>query len=344
MWIEIIVFLMTMVLTLGLTGWFSLPTSSLAFLDHPNERSLHTRPVPRTGGIAIMVGYLVGLSGALIWLPQYRFLGGMAIWVLGGMLVIGFFSFLDDRVGLPTVSRFVLHAVTAGGVIWGGSLSIRDLDFPFIGALSFGWFSVPLTILFLMWMTNLYNFMDGMDGFAGGMTVIGFSCLAYLGWAGRHDLIFIFALLMAVSAMGFLIWNFPPAKIFMGDVGSTAIGFLAGGLTVLGVYDKLFDLWVPILIFSPFIFDATATLLQRFLRGEKVWQAHRKHYYQRLVLVGWGHRKTVTVEYGLMIVCGASGILYNYLNEMSKLILLILWVVIYILLGLSVRMIEARRC
>jgi len=343
MWIGIILSLITMGMTLWLGGWFSSPNSRLAFLDHPNERSLHTKPVPRTGGMAIMVGYLVGLAGAFLWFPQDFIYDEMVVGILGGMLGIAFFSFWDDRFGLPAISRFALHAVVGVGVIFFGGLLIQDLNFPFLGELSFGWLAVPLTLLFLMWMTNLYNFMDGMDGFAGGMTVIGFSVLAYLGWVDGHQGIFVISLLMAVSAMGFLIWNFPPAKIFMGDAGSTAIGFLAGGLAIIGVHDGLFDLWVPVLIFSPFIVDATITLFQRLLRKEKVWRAHREHYYQRLVLAGWSHRKTVMVEYGLMVVCGASGILYNHLNEMNRLILLILWVVIYTILALSVRMIEARR-
>ena len=340
MWPVIILSLMTMGVTLGLAYWFSSPNSRLAFLDHPNERSLHTRPVPRTGGMAIMVGFLVGLTLAFSWLPQNRFYDEAAIWVLGGMLGIALFSFWDDRVGLPAVSRFALHAVVAVGVIWGGGLSIRDLDLPFIGVLSFSWFSVPLTILFLMWMTNLYNFMDGMDGFAGGMTVFGFACLAYLGWIGGHQGIFLVALLMAVSAMGFLIWNFPPAKIFMGDVGSTAIGFLAGGLAILGVHDGLFDLWVPVLIFSPFIIDSTVTLFRRLFNGKKFWQAHREHYYQRLVLAGWGHRKTVIAEYLLMSACGISAILYLKSDVVWQDILLIGWGVLYLLIAYGVKGVE----
>ena len=344
MWIGIILSLITMGMTLWLGGWLSSPNSRLVLLDHPNERSLHTKPVPRAGGMAIMVGYLVGLVGAFLWLPQDFIYDERVIGILGGMLGIAFLSFWDDRVGLPAISRFALHAVVAVGVIFWGGLLIKDLNFPFLGDLSFGWLAVPLTLLFLMWMTNLYNFMDGMDGIAGGMTVIGFSCLAYLGWVGQHEVIFVISLLITAATGGFLFWNFPPAKIFMGDVGSTAIGFLAGGLSIIGVHDGLFDLWVPILIFSPFIIDATTTLFRRLFHGKKIWRAHREHYYQRLVLAGWSHRKTVIVEYGLMVVCGASGILYTHLNEMSQLIMLVLWVVIYFILVLSVRMIEARKC
>jgi len=126
----------------------------------------------------------------------------------------------------------------------------------------------------------------------------------------------------------------------MGDVGSIPLGFLAGGLAVMGIRNGRFDIWVPMLIFSPFIVDATVTLFRRLLRGEKVWQAHREHYYQRLALAGWGHRKAVLAEYAVMGVCGISAILYMKANEEWRLILLMGWSVMYCLLAYGVRSIE----
>ena len=128
----------------------------------------------------------------------------------------------------------------------------------------------------------------------------------------------------------------------MGDVGSVTLGFLAGALALLGVNDGLFDIWVPALIFSPFIVDATVTLVRRLLRGEKVWLAHREHYYQRLVLAGWGHKKTVLVEYGLMVACGVSALVYMRLDEQWKLVLLLGWVTIYSCLAVTVHALEER--
>jgi UDP-N-acetylmuramyl pentapeptide phosphotransferase/UDP-N-acetylglucosamine-1-phosphate transferase len=185
--------------------------------------------------------------------------------------------------------------------------------------------------------------MDGMDGFAGGMTVIGFLFLCYLAWIGNHPLIAVISLLTAGAAAGFLFYNLPPAKIFMGDVGSIVLGFLAGSLSIMGVDSGLFDLWVPTLIFSPFIVDATVTLLRRLVRGERVWQAHREHYYQRLVLTGWSHRKTVLTEYCLMIASGLSAVTYSRAGETGRLAILITWVLIYGALALRVRIIERQR-
>ena len=184
---------------------------------------------------------------------------------------------------LHPIVRLILHGLGAAGVALGIGATITVINFPGIGHVSLGWLAVPITISFLVWITNLYNFMDGMDGFAGGMTVLGFAFLGYVSRDG-NSMIPVVAVLTVGAAGGFLIHNQPPAKIFMGDPGSIMLGFLAGSLAVIGIQQGLFDLWVPVLIFSPFIVDATVTLFRRLFRGKKIWQAHREHYYQRLVL------------------------------------------------------------
>src|SRR5207248_1198403 len=124
-----------------------------------------------------------------------------------------------------------------------------------------------------------------------GMTVLGFGIFGVIALNGGHRAFAMVSFLIMAASGGFLVHNMPPARIFMGDVGSAPLGFLAGGLALKGIHDDVFDFWVPVLVFSPFIADATTTLLRRLMRGEKVWQAHREHYYQRLVLSGWTHRK-----------------------------------------------------
>jgi UDP-N-acetylmuramyl pentapeptide phosphotransferase/UDP-N-acetylglucosamine-1-phosphate transferase len=211
-----------------------------------------------------------------------------------------------------------------------------------LGVISWGWIAGPFTVVFLIWMANLYNFMDGMDGFAGGMTVIGCGLLGYLGWQAHHPVISVIATLQSAAAAGFLVHNFPPAKIFMGDVGSVSTGFLTAALIVLGCRDGVFDLWVPVIIFSPFILDATVTLVRRALRHEKVWEAHRDHYYQRLVLSGWGHRRTVLAEYAVMALCGSFALLYQYASEEWRLVILGAWAVLFFSLAIAVKGVEQR--
>ena len=304
------------------------------------------RPTPRTGGVAMVVSLLAGALVASAITISSQDGSSLAyvneeLWTLGPALFLALVSFCDDRLGLPVAPRFALQALAACGMALGGHMVIRTFTIPGWGVFDFGWASLPLTVLFVLWMTNLYNFMDGMDGFAGGMTVIGFGLLGYFGWVSHHPLLFGIAALQTAAAAGFLAHNFPPAKIFMGDVGSISTGFLAGALIVLGCRDAVFDLWVPFIIFSPFILDATVTLLRRALRGERIWEAHRDHFYQRVVLSGWGHRKTVSSEYVIMALCAALAITYHAIEQWRP-VVLGAWVVLFGVLAFTVTLLEAR--
>ena len=320
--------------------------SFIRSLDHPNERSLHATPTPRTGGVAMVVSLLAGTltaSGIAISSQGGSSLASVneELWILGPTLFLALVSFCDDRLGLPVAPRFALQVLAACGMALGGHLVIRAFTIPHWGVIDFGWASLPLTVLFLLWMTNLYNFMDGMDGFAGGMTVIGFGVLGYFGWVSHHPLLFYIAAIQTAAAAGFLAHNFPPAKIFMGDVGSISTGFLAGALIVLGCRDGAFDLWVPLIVFSPFILDATVTLVRRALRGERIWEAHRDHFYQRVVLSGWGHRKTVSIEYAIMALCAVLAITYHAVEQWRP-VVLGAWMLLFGSLAFSVTLLEAR--
>jgi len=329
-----LVFLLAFVLTRLLCA----PASKLALLDHPNERSLHASPTPRTGGLAIFGS--VGLGLLLSLTPGWAGVTTTALWVLGATLLVLIVSFWDDRSDLSPSLRLGAQALAAAGVVWGAGLTANTIPVPLIGALPLGWLAVLVTILFLIWMANLYNFMDGMDGFSGGMTVLGYGFLGYVAWRGGHQFIMVMSFLVAAAAAGFLSYNVPPARIFMGDVGSVPLGFMAAALAVMGVYDGLFDVWAPLLIFSPFIVDATVTLARRLLRGEKIWLAHREHYYQRLVLAGWGHRKTVMAEYALMLACGISAVVYVQVSEPWRMMILLGWMAIYTVLIWGVCVVE----
>ncbi|HEY3198780.1 MAG TPA: glycosyltransferase family 4 protein [Nitrospirales bacterium] len=324
------------------TRYLCSPVAWLRQLDHPNERSLHAVPTPRTGGLAILGSLMVGFV-----VFQLFFEGGVgdqtSRWIMGAALLVGAVSFRDDRIGLPPGLRFAVHSAAAIAVVVATGLTVPQIAFPLLGTWALGPLGAPMAVLFLMWMTNLYNFMDGMDGFAGGMTVVGFGFLAYMAFRGGQPALAALALLIIAATGGFLVYNIPPARIFMGDVGSAPLGFLAGALSLKGVQEQAFDFWVPVLIFSPFLVDATMTLLQRLLRGEKVWQAHREHYYQRLVLSGWSHRKTVIIEYLLMLGCGGSAVLYSHAGERLRFGILAGWAVLYMVLARGVSRIEWRQ-
>jgi UDP-N-acetylmuramyl pentapeptide phosphotransferase/UDP-N-acetylglucosamine-1-phosphate transferase len=200
-------------------------------------------------------------------------------------------SFLDDRSHLPIGVRFAAHAVAAVVFV---ALALPDLH-PIWQAAA---------VLAVIWTTNLYNFMDGSDGLAGGMTLFGFTAYALGAWLAGDGVFAALAAGVAAAAAAFLAFNFPPARVFMGDAGAIPLGFLAATLGLLGWREGYWPIWFPVLVFSPFVLDASITLARRVLRGERFWVAHKIHYYQRLVQLGWGHRNTALAEYALMAVCG----------------------------------------
>lgn len=246
-------------------------------VDRPNERSLHQRPTPRIGGLALFPGVVMAsiVAGG----------GNPDTFVLLGLATLLFLvSIADDRSSLPAGFRFAVHFLAAGAfAVW--VLGISPLAL--VGAVA------------VTWMTNLFNFMDGANGLAGGMAAIGFGML---GLASGEPVL---AVAVVGAALGFLLFNFDPARVFMGDAGSIPLGFLAGGLGLLGVAAGRWPVWFPVLVFGPFVIDTSVTLLRRMLRGERFWTAHRQHYYQRLVRLGWSHRRLALAEYVLM---GGSGL------------------------------------
>ncbi len=280
--------------------------------DRPNARSLHAHVVPRSGGIGIALGVAVASLLA----------SGFGLTnLLGLVLLLVAVSLLDDARGLPILLRLGMQLMAALVFLW--------LDAPSTwGAVA--WLA---SILVLIWMTNLYNFMDGSDGLAGGMAMIGFGVYGIAAWGGGDMGIALLALALAAAALGFLLFNFHPAKIFMGDVGSIPLGFLAAALGLLGYWRGLWPWSFPVLVFSPFIVDASVTLLRRLLRGERVWQAHREHYYQRLIRSGLGHRATALWSYGLMALCAAAALVLLQWPE-SRLPLLLACAMFYTLLML----------
>ena len=280
-------------------------------LDHPNSRSLHSVPVSRIGGIGLFFGIITTWLCFSVVMP-------VTIWVGIGLLVA--ISFIDDVWHAPVWCRLLIQSIVAAGFAMALLLE------------PYGWMMVLCTAVAVVWMANLYNFMDGSDGLAGGMTVIGFGyygLIAYL--AGNND----FAVLnfsIAAAAGAFLLHNFYPARIFLGDVGAVPLGFLAAALGILGWMDNLWSLWVPVLIFSPFIADSTMTLIKRLLRGKKIWQAHREHYYQRLVQSGFGHRNTALSAYALMLTVGASAVWACRQDPVVQSWIVMLWGGFYLLL------------
>ena len=338
--------------------WLALRGLGRWFVDRPGARSLHDHPVSRAGGIAIFSGLAIGLLflanmfPAVMELPEAG--PGLGLesglesgsgpaygWLLAGIVLITCVSLADDFRPISPAIRLVAH-LAAGGCVVRSGLPAAGIDFPG-GGLELGAIAGPVfTVLFVAWVVNLYNFMDGMDGFAGGMAVIGFTTLAVLSAGGGPAPIVAASLIVAASSLGFLPFNFPPAKIFMGDVGSSLLGFLAAVGMLWADRAASVPLWISVLVFSPFIVDASVTLVRRVLAGEKPWQSHQGHFYQRLVLLGWGHRRTVVRGYGLMLLCALSAVVAQRVSVGVQTGLLGAWVVGYAVLILAVTGLERR--
>ncbi len=278
-------------------------------LDIPSQRSVHARPIPRSGGLAVILGSWLGWT-FLPSFPRLLFLCSLGLVLL---------SWLDDKYRLPVLPRLIVQTMVIAFYV----SSILN---------SLVW--LPIVLVALIWITNLYNFMDGSDGLAGGMTILGFGFYAAAAKLTGDQTFFLLSLCISVGAIPFLMLNFHPAKIFMGDVGSVPLGFLAGALGFMGWQQGLWPMWYPFLVFAPFIVDASITLIKRIISREKFWLPHRNHYYQRFLLMGAGHRNTFLAEFMLMLACGCSAVLGLFLPEKAQYFMLASWIVIYAALAM----------
>lgn len=288
---------LSLLIALGLTAYLRSTRARLRLLDHPNARSLHQIPTPRTGGLAILAGTLAGWLFYAMFAPMPS---GFLWWLVALALVAGI-SLLDDWRNLGVVPRLLIQGLAAL-CLWPAGL------LPLVSEWSLPpWLLLGMGLLGVVWMINLYNFMDGMDGLAAGMAVIGFATLAWLGLAAAQPAFALFCLSIALGSAGFLFFNWPPARIFMGDVGSSSLGLLAAVAILWADQAQILAWWLGLLIFSPFVVDATVTLLMRMIQGKRWWQAHCEHGYQRLARC-WGQRRTLFMAYLLMLASSLSAL------------------------------------
>lgn len=258
------------------------------FLDHPGVRSLHSVPTPRIGGVGMAAGVMCGwvlLSASVSW------------WLVLPLVALFALSLLDDMYSLSVRVRLSVHLAAAGVFVVGSGLPGQS-----------GILAAILVVPCVVWMINLYNFMDGSDGLAGGMAVSGFACYGIGAWQAGDAGMAAMSFTLVGAALGFLVFNFPKARVFLGDSGSIPLGFLAASLGLLGWLRGYWAIWFPILVFSPFIVDATVTLIKRTVQGERITEPHRGHYYQRMVQLGHSHRRVAGVEFALMIAAGVSAL------------------------------------
>lgn len=297
---HVAIFVMAYVAGFAGTGLAFMLLSWAAFFDVPNERSSHTGYVPRGAGVALTPILAVAVAGvgfkATGAPPESMIVAGLAVG-------LGVLSWIDDRRGLPVAVRLLAHAAAIAFTLYS-----MPAGGPFFGGLLPAEFDVALAGFLWLWFVNLFNFMDGIDGIAGTETaLIGFGAAAVAALAGLGGGISFIGVAVAGAAFGFLWWNWPPAKVFLGDVGSVPLGFLLGWLLLLLAQRGQ---WAAALILPLYYWaDATLTLVRRVVRREKFWQAHRQHFYQRAARGSLGHMGVVRLVLAagtVLIACAAA--------------------------------------
>jgi UDP-N-acetylmuramyl pentapeptide phosphotransferase/UDP-N-acetylglucosamine-1-phosphate transferase len=278
-------------------------------VDQPNERSSHRRPVPRLGGIGIVTGFAVGAAAA--WLFGFDLPKDTRAAVVGVALVAAL-GLADDLRPMRALPRFAgqvsiatLYTVVAG--------PLRQLDLLGFTELHLGWVAYPFSVLWIVWMINLFNFMDGIDGIAGLQCLVACVVFAMAGGATRGGADAVLSAALGAACLGFLFFNWPPASIFMGDVGSTALGFFlaTAALRLANREPPALEFPAAVLAAGPFVFDATFTLVRRIRAGERWYEAHRSHLYQRPQNWGIGHGMVTSCSGVLMVLSGAGALLYQ---------------------------------
>ena len=308
--------------------WLSRRSTRL--LDHPNERSLHTEAVPRAGGLGVLAGIAVGLAS--LWFAGLATGPGLRadelLRLLGAGVLLAGVALMDDLWSLSPILRLAVQVIAAAIVTTMDGMAITTLALPGLAAWDLGATAPVLTALLIVWMINLYNFMDGMDGLAATMTSGGCLFLALLGWQGAPQ-VAAAACVVSASSAGFLLLNLPPARLFLGDVGAVPLGFIAVTLILLLRRAGAVDVLPALLVFAPFVLDATGTLARRILRGAPVIRPHREHSYQQFVLSGRSHGQVLRGEALLILLSGALAYQYVHGSDLVRVLVMATTIVIY---------------
>ena len=312
-----------LLLAVLLTGVVRRLAQSGGVLDVPNERSSHDTATPRGGGTSIV---LVVSAAAILLAVRGSLDQQLTLALLVGGMPVALVGFFDDRHSVPARVRIGVHLAAS---VW-AVVCLGGLPPLLVGSqlVHLGWAGNLLAVLGLAWTLNLFNFMDGIDGLAASEAVFVTAAGAGLTYlSGVHSSVPATSLVVAAGSLGFLIWNWPPAKIFMGDVGSGYLGFVIAVLAIAATRQNPASLWTWLILTGVFVVDATVTLMRRFTRGERVYEAHRSHAYQRLAR-RWGSHRRVTVVVLLVNVfwllpCAVFASLHPSLAAITTLIALL---------------------
>ncbi|MBI5971806.1 UDP-GlcNAc:undecaprenyl-phosphate/decaprenyl-phosphate GlcNAc-1-phosphate transferase [Staphylococcus caledonicus] len=312
----------TLVISLIITPVVIKVSIKLDLVDRPNYRKIHTKPVSVLGGTVILLSFLIG-----IWLghPIEREVRPLVI----GAIVMYLVGLIDDIYDLKPILKLLGQIVAASIVVF-YDITIDFISFPMGPTIHFGIFSIPITIIWIVAITNAINLIDGLDGLASGVSAIGLITIAFIAILQANVFIIMICSVLIGSLLGFLCFNFHPAKIFLGDSGALMIGFIIGFLSLLGFKNITFiSLFFPIVILAvPFI-DTLFAMIRRMKNKQHIMQADKSHLHHRLLALGYSHRQTVLLIYSIAIMFSLSSIIL-YLSQPLGVLLMFILIVITI--------------
>lgn len=335
---ELLFFIEASVISFALTGMILRFSLGRSLLDIPNDRSSHRVPKPRLGGIAVTAAFFVTILTMLAF-GYDPFPGGWhAAGVLGGGALLAVMGLMDDLRGLDAKLKLVLQLAAAGIVVASG-IVLAELKLPFIGTLPLGQLAIPFTILWIVAIINFYNFIDGIDGLAAGVGMIAALFLVLIATMAGSPVMVLPYVALAGSCLGFLRFNFPPARIFMGDMGSTFIGYGFAVLSIVGAARGVPAFVTPLLL-GAVIGDAALTLAKRIIGRKKIFIPHRTHYYQRLTSIGFSHKQVTLLEYLIAAMLGVSAILAYRGDRLFVFFFAVIWTAIFLWVLVKIRSME----
>ena len=283
--------------------------------DKPNYRKVHQNPIPTLGGVAIFISFMIGL---LILKPENTY----HLYIIGGATAILILGIVDDIVDLSAKFKFVFQiAIALVIVLWGG-LQVEFINLPFGGQIEFGFFSSVITVLWIVGITNAINFIDGLDGLAAGVSAIAVFTISGIAMIMGNVYVFTMAILLFFSILGFLRYNFHPAKIFMGDTGAMFLGFMISVLSLLGFKNvAVISFIIPIFILGVPIADTLIAMVRRFLNNQPMSSPDSSHLHHRLVKYGFTHKQTVLFIYALSAMFSIAAILFSMTTVWGSIII-----------------------
>ncbi|MCC5893303.1 MraY family glycosyltransferase [Exiguobacterium sp.] len=302
-------------------------------VDHPNARKVHVRPMPRIGGLAIFIAFLIGYA---LLLPASRYNDAILI----GAVVIILTGLIDDRFQLSARVKLMGQMIATVVVLHSG-MRIEMINLPFDQQLYLGSWSIPVTVLWLIGITNAINLIDGLDGLAAGVSSIALGTIALLAIIQGNVYLTMMALLLLASTLGFLVHNFYPAKIFMGDTGALFLGYMLAVFSLIGFKNvTLFSLVVPVLLLGLPISDTIFAIVRRLVQGRPPMSPDKSHMHHQLIDMGFTTRQAVLLMYGMTFFFGIASILFAKTTTIGAIITFVIVLIVIELIVESTELIH----